>query len=171
MPSRVTAKRTVIRKVSAPFQIPCCHSSQYSSIQDRTQGNVLSFRHGSNEGNNQEVILAAAEIALFAAREYPNGSCRAGKRARLAVAIVTSALPSFEPCPYSVKNPDKREMPDVPICDDAIASAMAEEQSGTSSVSQLTEFLTEEVKKAKIIAGSERDGLAALLQQRCEVNG
>jgi hypothetical protein len=62
------------------------------------------IRHGSNEGNSQEVILAAAEIALFAAREYPNGSCRTGKRARLAVAIVTSALPSFEPWLLGLEN-------------------------------------------------------------------
>jgi hypothetical protein len=48
------------------------------------------FGHDSNEGNSHEVKLAAAEIALFTAREYPNGSCRAGKRAILAVALVTS---------------------------------------------------------------------------------
>jgi hypothetical protein len=39
-------------------------------------------------------------------------------------------------------------MPDVPICDGVIASAMTEEQSGADGVSQLTEFLTQKVKGA-----------------------
>jgi hypothetical protein len=41
------------------------------------------------------------------------------------------------------KNPDKREMADPLICDDAIAQAIAEEQSDGNAVSQLTEFLTQ----------------------------
>jgi hypothetical protein len=52
----------------------------------------LFSRHGSNEGYNQEITVAMAEIASFAPREYPHGSCRDAKKARSAVATVTSAL-------------------------------------------------------------------------------
>jgi hypothetical protein len=71
------------------------------------------FGHGSYEGNSQEAVIVMAEIASFEPREYPHGSCRGVNEARSAVAIATSALPSFEPCPCSVKNPGKREMADV----------------------------------------------------------
>jgi hypothetical protein len=37
-------------------------------------------------------------------------------------------------------------MSDVPLCDDVIALAMTEEQSGADGVSQLIEFLTQKVK-------------------------
>jgi hypothetical protein len=50
---------------------------------------------------------------------------------------------------FSVNNPVKREMPDVPICDEGIAPAIAEEQSGTDGVSQLTGLLTQKVNKAQ----------------------
>jgi hypothetical protein len=48
----------------------------------------------------------------------------------------------------SVKKLGKREMPDVSICDDAIASAMAEKQRGANGVSQLTPFLPQQVNEA-----------------------
>jgi hypothetical protein len=45
-----------------------------------------------------------AEIASFVPRKYPHGSCRGAKEARSAVATVTSALPLFEPCPFTAWN-------------------------------------------------------------------
>jgi hypothetical protein len=39
-----------------------------------------------------------AEIASFAPREYPHRSYRGAEETRLAVAIATSSLPSFESC-------------------------------------------------------------------------
>lgn len=49
----------------------------------------------------------------------------------------------------SVKNSAKREMPDVTICDEVIALAIAVEQSDTDGILQLDKFLTQRVIKAK----------------------
>jgi hypothetical protein len=47
----------------------------------------------------------------------------------------------------SVKNPGKRDMTNLPICDDVIASTMIEEQSGADGSSPLTDFLSQRMNE------------------------